>query len=175
MTSLVQKTIDGEDTRLVNNSVNAFALFLAAYAVQIANYEVVLDFQNPELWSQMIAEKCGASSLQGAFQARSLSDYGAVAAIWGGFYGLIAQQKYSPGIIEGRLETEPWWKKFARLGIAILLLIPSVGLAGLVSLIGAENSYVKLIFITTIPTLFATFCIFFVSDIVNRKLGLLKM
>ena len=38
MISLVQKTIDGEDARLVSNSANAFALFLAAYAVQIANY-----------------------------------------------------------------------------------------------------------------------------------------
>ena len=124
----------------------------------------------------MITEKCGASKLQGAFQAHSLSNYGEIAAIWGGFYGLIAQQKYTPGIIVGRLETEPWWRKFARLGIAALfLLIPGVGLAALVSLIGAENSYVKLIFETTIPTFLAMFCVFFVSDIVNRKLGLLKM
>jgi len=38
----------------------------------------------------MIAQKCGSvDKLDGAFQARGLTDYGVVIAIWGAFWGML--------------------------------------------------------------------------------------
>ena len=67
----------------------SLGLLLAIYAVQIVNYEVILEFQNPVSWSTMLAAKCGASELNDAYQSRSLSDFGAVSMIWGAFWGFL--------------------------------------------------------------------------------------
>ena len=67
----------------------ASALLVAAFIVQVINYEVVMEFDNPASWSVMMDEKCGKGASNDAYQARSLSDFGQVALIWGGFYGFL--------------------------------------------------------------------------------------
>ena len=101
---------------------------LAAYAVQICNFEVTEHFQNPQLWSDMLSQKCGGDILIDAFQARSLQDYGEVAMIWGAFFGLLTQAKFTPKIVSGQLAMEPWWKKFARLAVAVVAALPGIGM-----------------------------------------------
>ena len=72
-----------------------------------------------------MAAKCGESELDGAYQSRSLSDFGAVSLIWGAFWGFLLQQKMTPGILVGTVpEDEAWWKMWVRALVGVGLVIP---------------------------------------------------
>ena len=104
-----------------------------------------------------------------------MADFGATAAIWGCFHGLLAQAKLTPGIIAGTVsEDEKWWHKVLRLLVAGLCALPWTILGGLLTGKG-YNVYVALVFASTIPTLAIGFSLFFFADWVNMKIGLLKL
>ena len=65
--SLAQGLIDGKDDETNRLFWVSTGLMIGAYAVQILNYEAVMEFQNPAEWSLSIAKKCGSDSLSGAF------------------------------------------------------------------------------------------------------------
>ena len=84
--------------------------------------------------------------------------------------------RYTPGIIKDKVpEGEVCWKKFARAGMGILMMLPW-GLIGLIFMeTRTSNAYVLLIFESTIPTLGAGIALFFFTDYINRKIGILKL
>ena len=73
---LCQNLIENRETALVRITWIASALLVAALTVQIINYEVVMEFDNPASWSIMMDEKCGEGASDDAYQTRSLSDFG---------------------------------------------------------------------------------------------------
>ena len=153
----------------------AFALLAMMITIQAFNYESVKSFENPPEWSTMMSEKCGIKSLVGAYQARSLTDFGDIASIFGAFIGLILMQKVAPGAISGSLSEDSIFKKVARLCVAGILMIPWVGMRYGVSKLSIQNSYFQLLFRSTIPQLMVGFSFFLIADLVNLKLGLIKM
>ena len=48
-------------------------------------------------------------------------------------------------------------------------------MAVLVRVASRENAYVRMIFEIMIPSLYTGFSLFFLADVINRKIGLLKM
>ena len=140
-------------------------------------YDFLLSFENPTKWSKAIYEKCGPEAIEGAFQARSLADFGVTAVPLGAFYGMVCQQRFTPGILYGKVpESEAWYKKLFRIATAILLCVPIIGIGkGIQSYLGVDKPYYNLIFGRMIPSLLFGFVLFFVTDIFNKKIGLLKL
>ena len=77
------------------------------------------------------------------FAASLRTDFGQVAAVWGGFYGILMQARFTPGIIRGRVDPEEaCWKFYARVGVAILISVPWILLGLLMVSFHAQNPYV---------------------------------
>ena len=95
-----------------------------------------------------IINDCGVKyGFDGAFQSHSLSDFASVAFAWGAFYGMLFQKKFTPGIIAGSLQKdEGCWKKWARIGIAVLLTLPGLAMLLGIAYGNADNPYVLMIF-----------------------------
>ena len=64
---------------------------MASFALQGVNYAVVMQFQNPQSWSDMIVKDCGSGKLKDAFQTRGFTDFGATMGLWGCVYGMLLQ------------------------------------------------------------------------------------
>ena len=94
---------------------------------------------------------------------------------YGLFLGLLVTQTYLPGLISGEVVDETWTKRLLRviLGVAVTtvwtILIKIVGKAGL------TDPYVLMIFKWLLPTTIMGLSFFFVSDLLSRKLSLLKI
>ena len=88
----------------------------------------------------MIAKKCPGSNLDNAFQAKSLSDFGRDASLFGCFYGILIQRWLTPGILDGTVsDSEAWWKKFARFAISVLVSSFWLALSALFGMMDIEN------------------------------------
>ena len=84
--------------------------------------------------------------------------------------------KFTPGIIKDKVpEEEVCWKKFARTGMGILLMLPWIAIGFIFMEVTISNAYVLLIFGVMIPTLGAGIALFFFTDYINRKIGILKL
>ena len=70
---------------------------------------------------------------------------------------------------------EAWWRKWARIGVSLLIAIPAAVLATMLEEVDIANAYVKMIFAGIIPTLVLGFGFFFLTDFANRRVGLLTM
>ena len=99
--NLCQTLIEARHKQLLKLLLFSSVLTYVAFLLQILLYDYLLSFENPTMWSKAIYEKCGPEMLEGAFQVRSLSDFGVTAVPLGAFYGLVAQQRFTPGIIYG--------------------------------------------------------------------------
>ena len=54
-------------------------------------------------------------------------DFASLILIFAAFWSLLLQQKFTPGIICGNLpEDEPVLRKFARIGVAFLIILPAI-------------------------------------------------
>lgn len=96
--------------------------------------------------------------------------------IWGAFWGFLLQQKLTPGILCGTVpEDEAWWKKWVRTLVAVGLLVPWALLTLLFALIKYSNAYFDMIFETTLPTVLIGISLYYLTDKVNRHLGLLVL
>jgi len=56
-----------------------------------------------------------------------LIDIGLVSLVWGAFYGILAHQKYLPGLMKTHLLNDTWAKLFARFLIACIVASPWFG------------------------------------------------
>ena len=173
--SLIQKLVDVEETRLMRLFLLSLMLFVAAFTLQIVNYAVVNEFENPLLWRQQITEKCGADELNGAFQARGLLDFAQDSAIWGCFWGILLQQKVTPGIVSGELDEEGWLRAFLRAGVTVLVFLPAFILAIAVDKAAELAPWGNMLLVSVVPALYGGIAVFFLADWANLKLGLLKM
>ena len=70
---------------------------------------------------------------------------------------------------------EAWYTKWLRVLVGCALLIPEAVLALIMLLTDASNAYVLLIFESTLPTVLIGISLFFLTDYVNKRLGLLKL
>ena len=70
---------------------------------------------------------------------------------------------------------EAWYTKWLRVLVGIALLIPEAVLALIMLLTDVSNAYVLLIFESTLPTVLIGISLFFLTDYVNKRLGLLKL
>ena len=124
----------------------------------------------------MLEEKCGVKILDEAYQSRSLSDFGASSMVWGAFWGLMLQQTLTPRIIDGTVPSdEACWKKWVRALVAIGLIIPWLMITIIFKKTKVDNAYVLLIFETTLPTVLMGISFYFLTDYVNKRIGLLKI
>jgi energy-converting hydrogenase Eha subunit E len=168
------KEIDA--SRLNKVFIISLALMFAAWFMQIVNYEVSLNFENPSSWSTMLIEKCGANSIEGAYQARGLTDFGACVGIWGAFWGILLQQKYTPGIIAGTVKNDTCCRSLLRCLVALGVALPFIVYAGIMLLAtDISSAYVAMILETMIPTLGIGMSLFFAADWTNVRFGLLEI
>ena len=70
---------------------------------------------------------------------------------------------------------EAWYTKFLRVLVGCGLVIPWLILALIMVKTDASNAYVLLIFESTLPTVLIGISFFFLTDYVNKRLGLLKL
>ena len=56
---LAKNLIEAKETQLKQMAIVCSSLMAASFAVQICNYEVTLEFENPASWTTMLVEKCG--------------------------------------------------------------------------------------------------------------------
>ena len=70
---------------------------------------------------------------------------------------------------------EAWYTKWLRVLVGCALLIPEAVLALIMLLTEISNAYVLLIFESTLPTVLIGISLFFLTDYVNKRLGLLKL
>ena len=104
-----------------------------------------MTFENPKEWSEMLVAQCGNSKvLDQAFQKRSLADIGELSIIFGAFYGLLASQHFTPGLVSGTTVDDAEWKKLLRLLIAIAFTWPFRLVNNFVRRAGIKNAYVNL-------------------------------
>ena len=68
---------------------------------------------------------------------------------------------------------EAWWKKFARVGVGLLICLPLGGIMLLFFLLDIENAYVLMIFGSLLPAICIGFIFFFITDYTNKRIGLL--
>ena len=125
----IQNLIDNEQVqgKLAGFFWSSFALLLVSLTIQIINYEVVLEFDNPQSWSDNIIQQCGEDALEDAYQSKSLSDFGSCVGLWGAYWGILTQISCSPGIISGSTPTEEkWYIKLARVGMAVVVSLPGL-------------------------------------------------
>ena len=107
-----------------------------------------------------------------AFQAKSMTDNGAIGQGFGAYLGLIFHAYMWPCMHSYELSQETWWKPFARLGVAVLMLVPFLPLILLTSN-QISNVYCLMFFKTFIPSFAEGFIFFGVADYVNMRLKLL--
>ena len=59
--------------------------------------------------------------------------------------------------------------------MALVLSLPGLLFGWLLLRSDIDDAYVKMIFCTMIPTIYAFFAFFFLADLVNKKIGILKI
>ena len=102
-------------------------------------------------------------------------DFGTDICIWGAFWGILLQQKFTKGIISGEVKAEAWWKPFARAVVAVLTVSPALVLAFVLDKAAYLDGYAAMLFVTLTPSLYGSMCVFFLVDWINVKIGLLEM
>ena len=149
----------------------------AVMGLQIINYESLKSFENDPAWSKNLIEQCGEDALNGAYQDRSLKDFGLILRWWGAFYGLWFQIMYTPRILvlnqEARNDTIDYMRALFRLLVAFLFTIPWIWLGKGIKEAGCENPYVAMWIEVGIPEILKGFSWFFLVDMVSRRVGLI--
>ena len=94
---------------------------------------------------------------------------------WFGLWSVMIQRKFTPGIISGELEDKNRWIKFARVGITLLAISPWLAFG--VVMIRKEHlsDWLEMFLGTIVPSFGLCLGLFFYSDWINVKIGLLKM
>ena len=139
------------------------------------NYENVKHFNNPAEWITNLASKCNITNASKAFQSKGLANFGDITYTFGAFWAILIQQKVSPKIIRGNEVDPRWWKMFLRWFVAAFLSgIFVTIMAWLQETDGFIPTY-SLLFSAISCKLACSFAFFLVADLVNVKLGLLKM
>ena len=148
-------------------------LTLLTLAVQAVNFESVKSFENPQDWSDRLAEKCGTKALTGAFQARSLTDAGEIGFLSGAFYGVTLARYMTPKLLTGRVTETALWGAGCRLMLACLITAPWLLIPVLVKKVGVDDPYLLMVFKKLLPATLMSFSYFYIADLVNHRLGLL--
>ena len=100
-----------------------------------------------------------------------MMDYGALGLPFGSYFGFVFEAYKFPEMHTKELINEAWWKKFVRLLICVLLIVPTI-IFGLIP--GEFNVYLMMIIEGLIPSFLGSFIIWGLSDQVNKKLKLLQ-
>ena len=89
---------------------------------------------------------------------------------------MLAQSYWTPSIIKGSPVNDNFLKQLARVLICVACCLPGLAIGILVRKTDStNNAYFLTVFETGIPTLIMGFCFFFIGDILNKKIGLLKI
>ena len=85
------------------------------------------------------------------------------------------QRKFTPGIISGELEDKNRWIKFARVGITLLAISPWLAFGFVMIRKEHLSDWLEMFLGTIVPSFGLCLGLFFYSDWINVKIGLLKM
>jgi len=104
-----------------------------------------------------------------------LTDLGADTCIWGAFWGILLQQKFSRGIISGEVKDEAWWRPYARAAVAVATVSPFLLWFYILDAVSDLKAVGAMILVTLIPFVGGSITLFCLTDWVNVKLGLLEI
>lgn len=103
---------------------------------------------------------------------KGIGDFGMV---YGAFCGLLLSQWFTPGIISGETVRDLWYKKGARLAIAIALSYIWMGVQKLVSKAGFTDPYIVLFAKQFVPFALIGLSTFYFADLISSRVGLFEM
>ena len=97
--------------------------------------------------------------------------------ILGAFYGLLLSNWLTPGVISGKPMDDSLFKMAARFILGLFLVMPWLLFRILVQSYATQtsNAYTLLLFKGVIPGLLTGVSLFWFADVLNEKLGILKM
>ena len=77
--------------------------------------------------------------------------------------------------MKAQLINDTWWKFFARFLIGCLVASPWLVITKIIGITNLENSYLLMVLKYFFPHLLMGYSLFFVADLINKRLGLLQV
>ena len=175
MTELIENIMRSKYNGLHSLALQAGVLLVSAITLTIINYEVVREFPNPAEWSTNIVAQCGEKAVKFSPQAKMLFEFGQFSIVCGAFYGILAHQRYFPGLSKAQLLNDTWTKMIARYLVGCVVAAPWSYVNSMIEVATLESSIALMVFHLLVPALLLGFCLFFVADWINERFGLLQV
>ena len=173
---LVSGMIAGTATdRLRSIGLTTLSFFVLTLGMECINYAVVYQFENPEIWTTNMKIQCDYDYTGKKWQDKALASFGEKLDAFGAMFGLILETALFPKIIYGELVDDNWWKIIARYAVSWLVSYPWLLVQLAIDEWGdVSNPWVRLFLCNLLCRYLCYISLFFLGDVVNKKIGLLK-